>query len=432
MPAVSAPSRLILSPTTALAQPRGWSALASPPSLSSKQSTTYDEVHCVGGGSLLLWLLACAGRAPRGRIVYMHGPVVQPTPESCAAWLVRESGGAYSPDKYEWRTQAVALGLSGGGLPPEDMQWLRPLLTSIASGRGGELGSRFADMQKRWERNGRLVHRPLPQAEDALLSQLLQSSIDESRAEEACTLLRCSQTGCASLSVPMFADGSPSGGQRTADVVFLCPPVGWQHVNMGRALFEENTIFERALRECEQICERDGLLPRPLLEVLYPTDEDEAACAALLETPLYIMPSLFAVEYALVAMCEGHQPFAVIGHSIGEYVSAVVAGVLDLPTAMALVCERGRAMEETPSVGSMISLKSDVATACSAIESAGVGDRVSIACINGQQSVVIGGDDTSLAQALDALPLGTKSAKVTTSGLAHIARTCVCLCVCHR
>ena len=57
-------------------------------------------------------------------------------------------------------------------------------------------------------------------------------------------------------------DSVPSAG-----VVFLLPPVGWQHVNMGRALFDKNAEFERALRECELICEREGLLPRPLLEV---------------------------------------------------------------------------------------------------------------------------------------------------------------------
>ena len=59
----------------------------------------------------------------------------------------------------------------------------------------------------------------------------------------------------------------------------------------------------------------------------------------------------------MAALSHGCAPCAVVGHSLGEYVAAVVAGVLDLPSAMALVCERGCAMDATPSTGSMISLK---------------------------------------------------------------------------
>ena len=81
----TARTRLLLAPGAGLSQPRGWAALANQPALISsvpfsRTHTTVDEVHCVGGGSLLLWLLACAGKAPRGRTVYMHGPVVLPTP----------------------------------------------------------------------------------------------------------------------------------------------------------------------------------------------------------------------------------------------------------------------------------------------------------------------------------------------------------------
>ena len=146
-------------------------------------------------------------------------------------------------------------------------------------------------------------------------------------------------------------------------VVFLCPPVGWQHLNMGRALFEENAVFADAMRECDRIAEAEGMLPRRLLEVLYPAPHEEDECAALLQTPLFTIPALFAVEYSLSAMFEGCAPYAVIGHSVGEYVAAVVAGVFDLPVVMALVCERGRPMEASPLGGSMISLMADAATA---------------------------------------------------------------------
>lgn len=200
------PSRLILSPSTALAQPHGWQSLITTPK--SWYGGRFDEVHCLGGGSLLLWLLACAHCAPRGRMVYMHGPVVVPTPESCARWLERTPGRVGVPgagDKYDWRRQAIALG-AGGFLQKEDASWLEPLMRCVASGRAYELGARATDMQKRWERSGRLIHVPSRLAatnddEDGLVSALLLdgksrfASIDA--GEAASSILRCSEAGCA-------------------------------------------------------------------------------------------------------------------------------------------------------------------------------------------------------------------------------------------
>lgn len=311
-------TRLLLAPSTNLAQPRGWAALANSPSLICKSvpfsqtRATVDEVHCVGGGSLLLWLLACAGRAPRGRMVYMHGPVVLPTPESCAEWLARDCAAAVAADddnslsaalfhvdnslsSDDWRTQAVMAGLGGGGLPLEHTAWLRPLLTAVACGRADELGARFSSMQRRWERIGRLVHLPMPETEDGLLDELLRQQMEATstaKGSAPSTLLRCGEMGCAAVAAPPPVVPQPPPARKD-DVVFLCAPVGWQHVNMGRALFEENAVFNRVVRECERIAERDQLLPRPLLDVLYPSAEDGLdleAADALLQTPTFTMP----------------------------------------------------------------------------------------------------------------------------------------------
>ena len=185
------PRSLLLSPTTALASPAGWSQLDAP----LPQDCRYSEVHCIGGGSLLLWLLAVAGRAPRGRVVYMHGPVVLPTPESCGAWLARAGGTPF--DEYEWQRQAISTGVAGG---LEHSPWLKPLMTSIATGRANELGQRAADMQRRWERHGRIVHRPLEPEDDVLRSLLhgAKFSIDVERGGEAQPeLLQCGEAECA-------------------------------------------------------------------------------------------------------------------------------------------------------------------------------------------------------------------------------------------
>ena len=150
-------------------------------------------------------------------------------------------------------------------------------------------------------------------------------------------------------SLAQVAAASPvSAKAKIADpLVMMFPPVGWQHTNMGAALYRENEAFRRAMHECEELCKDE--LPLPLTSVIYPSSEaDDAACNEQLQRPIYTMPALFAVElslYSAFVAKGGKRPSAVIGHSIGEYVAAVAAGVLDVPTAMALVCERGRAME---------------------------------------------------------------------------------------
>lgn len=198
---------LLLSPSPSLAHPRGWTQIrSSSPIQQYTKSGTYDEVHCVGGGTLLLWLLAAARCAPRSRLVYVHGPMVYPTPESCSAWLARASALQEAPtgilsDTYEWSQQAIMMTL-GGALPKEEA-WLKPLLTSVATGRAHELGERALSMQRRWERNGRLVHRPLPRQGDDVLDALLRGrrfDIDPHSGGEALpVLLRCGQSECAAF-----------------------------------------------------------------------------------------------------------------------------------------------------------------------------------------------------------------------------------------
>ena len=85
----------------------------------------------------------------------------------------------------------------------------------------------------------------------------------------------------------------------------------------------------------------------------------DAAGEHLAQRPTYTFPALFAVEYALYALfaCEACAPFAVVGHSVGDFVAACASGALAMRTALALVCERGRAMEALPSLGFMMAIK---------------------------------------------------------------------------
>ena len=194
------PRTLVLNPSTSLASPRGWQALVETHS-NIPSGKTYDEVHCIGGGSLLLWLLACAGRAPRGRMVFLHGPIVLPTPDSCNAWLERSGSRAPPCDGYDWRQQAVSLGVGGGNIQRDTDYWLWPVLRTIATGRAHELGERAASMQRRWERNGRLVHRcdrsRRPESEELLAALLEGERLAIVGDAASARLLVCDEAMCS-------------------------------------------------------------------------------------------------------------------------------------------------------------------------------------------------------------------------------------------
>ncbi|HEX9671404.1 MAG TPA: amino acid adenylation domain-containing protein [Thermoanaerobaculia bacterium] len=138
-------------------------------------------------------------------------------------------------------------------------------------------------------------------------------------------------------------------------VAFLFPGQGSQHLQMARQLFEHEPLFRHELEECSRL-----LAPRlgvPLERVLYPDPGEEEAAAALLAEMRVAQPALFAVEHALARtwMALGITPQAMLGHSLGEYVAACLAGVFTLEEALALVAERGELMQQAPA-GAMLSV----------------------------------------------------------------------------
>src|SRR5207237_6823027 len=138
-------------------------------------------------------------------------------------------------------------------------------------------------------------------------------------------------------------------------VVFLFPGQGSQHTGMGRGLYESEEVFRRELDTCAEI-----LRPRigcDLHDLLCPPEDGrEDAGRALRETRL-AQPALFAVEYSLARlwMSWGVAPWAMIGHSLGEYVAACLAGVFSLEDALDLVAARGELLQALPP-GAMLSV----------------------------------------------------------------------------
>jgi acyl transferase domain-containing protein len=139
-------------------------------------------------------------------------------------------------------------------------------------------------------------------------------------------------------------------------VAFLFPGQGSQHVDMGRALYESEPAFRAEVDRCAELLKRhlDGL---DLRTVLYPAPAQAEECGKKLSQTALTQPALFVLEYATARlwMSWGVKPQAMLGHSIGEYVAACLAGVLTLEHALQLVAARGRLMQGLPS-GAMLAV----------------------------------------------------------------------------
>ncbi|MDF5719754.1 MAG: type I polyketide synthase [Rhizonema sp. PD37] len=138
-------------------------------------------------------------------------------------------------------------------------------------------------------------------------------------------------------------------------VVFMFSGQGTQYVNMSKELYQSELIFKEQVDECSYLLKPH--IGSDLRTVLYPEEEQtQQATQQLLQTAI-TQPALFVIEYALAQlwMTWGVQPEAMIGHSIGEYVAATLAGVFSLEEALALVAVRGRLMQQLPA-GAMLAV----------------------------------------------------------------------------
>ncbi|SPM31688.1 type I polyketide synthase [Mycobacterium terramassiliense] len=188
-----------------------------------------------------------------------------------------------------------------------------------------------------------------------------------------------------------LADDRPAPGlvrgisDDTPKTAWLFTGQGSQYAGMARELFETEPVFAETLTRCAAVVA--DLLEKPLLDVIFDTDGPEGE--ETLRQTSYAQPALFAVEMGLARLWQswGFEPGVVLGHSVGQYAAACVAGVFGLEDGMLLMAERGRLFGSLPAGGRMVA----VFAAAERVES--LTDEfpsLSVAAYNGANTVLSG------------------------------------------
>ncbi|WP_456362602.1 amino acid adenylation domain-containing protein [Xanthomonas sp. F1] len=187
------------------------------------------------------------------------------------------------------------------------------------------------------------------------------------------------------------AEATKSSGLH-ASLIWMFPGQGAQHVGMAGALYKTEPVFREQLDACAE-----GLrtaLGLDLRALLYPSpDAREDANRQLVQTRL-AQPALFAVEYSMARLLQsyGLAPDAMIGHSLGEYVAACLAGVFSLEDGLMLVAARGRLMQAM-APGRMLSVHEDEERLRARLS----GHAVDIAAVNAKGKCTVSGTPAAIA-----------------------------------
>ena len=188
-----------------------------------------------------------------------------------------------------------------------------------------------------------------------------------------------------------LADDRPAPGlvrgecADTPKTAWLFPGQGSQFAGMARELFETEPVFAQTMTRCAAVVA--DVLERPMLEIIF--DADGPDSQDTVRQTRYAQPTLFAVEMGLARLWQswGIEPDVVLGHSVGQYSAACVAGVFSLEDGALLVAERGRLFGSLPAGGRMVAVFATTERVENVTDEF---PRLSVAAYNGPNTVLSG------------------------------------------
>lgn len=194
-------------------------------------------------------------------------------------------------------------------------------------------------------------------------------------------------TDCDELAAKLAKPGATQLPDTTGQVVFLFPGQGSDYERFGAELYQTEPVFRAAIDTCH-----GRLQPKIGENLVHYMFSDDPADRERLKQPDLWQPALFTSEYAAAQLwlSWGYQPTAMIGHSIGEYVAAVLAGVMTLENALDLIAERGLGTKALPTGAMMAAVMPQVDA------EKHLSDTIDLAAVNGPRLSVFSGTDDAI------------------------------------
>jgi len=166
-------------------------------------------------------------------------------------------------------------------------------------------------------------------------------------------------------------------------IAFMFSGQGSQYVDMGKQLYQTQKVFTRVINQCADLLTQ--YMDKPLFSILWGDNSH------LINKTQYTQPALFSLQVALAEtwMSWGVKPAIVIGHSVGEYAAAYIAGVMSLEDAIHLIAIRGQLMADHCEFGSMLAVYTSKDQIIPIVEK--YSNNISIAADNGPSNIVLSG-----------------------------------------